>query len=162
NSASFTRGRPAARCTLRCDGVPPAATRSGRRRCPAAGRRRCPRPQSGWHARRRRWRGRGNRWSGAVFWRRRGGRRRRHGRAVAVAPGFIGLAPSPSIRAFTPVFDGLWGRAAPQAPGGATLRCRVIPTRPLAALASTLPEDGEGFPAYRRTGFCFVFFAALA
>ena len=28
---------------------------------------------------------------------------------------------------------------------GAALRCHLIPTRPLAALASTLPEDGEGF-----------------
>src|SRR5258706_2086632 len=90
NSARFTRGRPAARCTLRCGGMPPAATRSARRRCPAAGRRRRRPPRSGRDPRRGRRRGHG--WGGAVFWRRGRVRRRRHGRAGGVAPGFIALA----------------------------------------------------------------------
>jgi len=110
NSASFARGRPAARCTPRCDGVPPAATRSGRG--PAAGRRRCRPPQSGRDRRGRR-RGGGNGWSGAVFWRRRGVRRRRHGRARGVAPGFIAPATLPVHKGVYARLRRAMGREAP-------------------------------------------------
>ena len=127
NSARFTRGRPAARCTLRCDGRPPAATRSGQCRCPAAGRRRRRPPQSGRDPRRGRRRGHG--WSGAVFWRRRGVRRRRHGRAGGVAPGFIALASLPVFGEGGAVGAG-WGDAAvPCHPHPAARCARVHPPR---------------------------------
>src|SRR5262249_61020062 len=83
-------------------------------------------------------------WGGAVFWRRRGVRRCRYGRVVAVAPGFIAPASVPVFGEGGAVGAG-WGYAAVPCYPHPVARCaRVHP-----------PPSPATVPGAPRTGVCF-------